>query len=100
MKNIAKRILAYLCTFSLLFTGWGDMLPYGLAGQVAAAPVVFTKELTASDGRTYEITVSFDVEEEVEGETHSFVNDEETEEGRKKLAYEEGDTHHGGCGTC
>ena len=23
-----------------------------------------------------------------------------TEEGRKKLAYEEGDTHHGGCGNC
>jgi ferredoxin--NADP+ reductase len=23
-----------------------------------------------------------------------------TEEGRAKLAYEEGDTHHGGCGQC
>ena len=60
MYKIGKRILSFLCAVCMLVTTSGDLGLYALA---QGNPVVLTRELTASDGKTYEITVTYEMEE-------------------------------------
>jgi len=65
MRRIGKKILSFLCAVCMLFSSIGDLGFYAFAARV---PVVLTKDLVASDDRTYEITVSFEVELDENGE--------------------------------
>ena len=59
MKHIAKRILSFICVFCLLLADWGGILPQILTTGADAAYSA-TREVSASDGKTYAVTVSCD----------------------------------------
>ena len=62
MRKTKKRILSFICILGLLLSGCGDIFPYLLSSRTLAAPVSVSRQVTASDGSTYEIRVTFDSE--------------------------------------
>ncbi len=69
MVTIGKKILSFLCAVSMLFSGMGGLAFYAAAER---APITLRKELTASDGKVWEISVDFDVERNEEDGTYDF----------------------------
>ncbi len=59
MKRIAKRILSFLCALCLLTACMGEALPDALT-FMAEAITTAERTVTASDGNTYQITVTYD----------------------------------------
>ncbi|MBQ6678180.1 MAG: hypothetical protein IJM71_09045, partial [Clostridia bacterium] len=69
MVTIGKKILSFLCAVSMLFSGMGGLAFYAAAER---APITLRKELTASDGKVWEISVDFEVERNEEDGTYDF----------------------------
>ena len=51
--KLTKRIISILCVLSMMLTSWGDTMPRTLS----VSPTL-TRELTASDGNSYLVTVA------------------------------------------
>lgn len=58
MKKNGKKVLSLLCAVCILFSVAGEVAVSALAGITS----VQTRDLTASDGSTYHITVSYDTD--------------------------------------
>ncbi len=63
MKKLGKKILSYIFAVCMLASSFGDPSLY-----VSAEPAVRTWELTASDGDTYRVTVSWDTDSGIPGD--------------------------------
>ena len=59
MKHTAKRILSFICVLCLLLADGGGMMPQVLSAGADAAYSA-TREVTASDGKTYAVSVTCD----------------------------------------
>ena len=59
MKHTAKRILSFFCVLCLLLADGGGILPQVLTAGAGAAYSA-TREVSASDGKTYAVTVTCD----------------------------------------
>lgn len=60
MRKFGNRLISFLCAICMLMSTCGNMGVPAFASY--QKPIVLTKELTATDGRNYEISASFEVD--------------------------------------
>ena len=65
MKRFLKQLLSIICAVCMLTSSFGGL---GFGVFALKKPVVLRQELKASDGKTYEITVSYEIELEEDEE--------------------------------